>query len=225
MSVGFASRGNGHAGPNAGPTESDDACPPMREAPVAKLQGRYCDLRQLAPADYDWLYGVLMHPTNLMTFRFGGLPPSPERFGTLVWAGVSCQFVITKEGRPGDRLGVVTFYNQAERGQVASLALVLDPKVLRSPWVWEGVAMAVDHFLRVTQVRKLCFEVVEWNLFRFRGLELFGVREEGCLREQEFMDGRWWDRYLFALFRTDWEGSRAAALRRFVDASTPHLES
>jgi RimJ/RimL family protein N-acetyltransferase len=186
-----------------------------KELPIARLHGRYCDLRQLSPADYDWLYGVFMQEDNFMGFRFGGLPPSPDRFGSLVWQGVSCQFVVTREGHSLDRLGLVTFYGQMDRSQVASLALIFDSKASRHAWVWEGVVLAIDHFFRVTQVRKLCLEIPEWNLQRFRGIEAVGARHEGCLREQEFVDGRFWDRHLFALFRSDWEQARVTLLRRF----------
>jgi RimJ/RimL family protein N-acetyltransferase len=182
--------------------------------PVANINGRYCDLRQLAPTDYDWLYQLWMHPENLMTFRFGGIPPSPERFSSIVWAGVSCQFVITQEGKPADRIGLVTFYNQVERSQVAYVALVLEPHFAGMPWAWEGVALAIDHFFRATRMRKLCFEVAEWNMARLQGLEAFHVQREGCQREQEFMDGRWWDRHLFALFRDDWARCRDLVLKQ-----------
>jgi RimJ/RimL family protein N-acetyltransferase len=185
------------------------------EAPSARLRGRYCDLRQLAPTDYDWFYNVCMQPQNLMTFRFGGVPPSPDRFAGFVWQGVSCQFVITREGRPADRIGVVTFYGQNDLSQVASFATVFQTGALRSPWAWEGVVLAINHFFRITQVRKLCFEVGEWNLPRFRGFEAFGMFQEGCLREHDYMDGRWWDRYLYALFRSDWERARVAVLKQF----------
>jgi RimJ/RimL family protein N-acetyltransferase len=183
--------------------------------PTARLAGRYSALRQLAPADYEWFYAVCMQPQNLMTFRFGGIPPSPERFNAIVWQGVSCQFVITRPERAMDRVGVVTFYGQNDHSQVASLALVLHEDFWQAGWPWEGVVLAIDHFFRVTRTRKLCIELAEWNRERLGALESLGLRHEGCLREQEYMDGRYWDRDLYALFRDDWDTLRATVLKRF----------
>jgi RimJ/RimL family protein N-acetyltransferase len=183
--------------------------------PTARLVGRYCALRQLAPADYDWLYGVCMQPENLMTYRLGGIPPSPDRFAALVWQGVDCQFVVTKLDRPLDRIGLVTFYGRNDHSQVASLAVVFHQDFWQGGWPWEGVVLAIDHYFRVTRTRKLGVELAEWNLSRLGALEALGLRPEGILREHEFMDGRYWDRHLYALFRDDWTTLRATVLARF----------
>jgi RimJ/RimL family protein N-acetyltransferase len=193
------------------PSRAGNAAP----VPTAHLTGRYCALRQFAPADYEWFYGVCMQPENLMTFRFGGIPPSPDRFAAIVWQGVNCQFVVTKPDRPMDRIGAVTFYGQNDHTQVASFAVVFHQDFWQGGWPWEGVVLAIDHYFRIARTRKLCVEVAEWNLPRFAGFEAFGLRHEGCLREHEFMDGRYWDRHVYALFRDDWSALRSTVLRRF----------
>jgi hypothetical protein len=37
-------------------------------------------------------------------------------------------------------------------------------------------------------------------------------REEGCLRDHEFYQGRYWDLHIAAVYRTDWERGAIARL-------------
>ena len=39
-----------------------------------------------------------------------------------------------------------------------------------------------------------------------RVLENIGMRQEGRLREDAWMQGRWWDRLLYAILDREWTG-------------------
>ena len=49
---------------------------------------------------------------------------------------------------------------------------------------------------------------VEVYISRLRGISAFGFELEGCRREQDWLDGRHWDRHLYALFKSNWSAVR-----------------
>jgi hypothetical protein len=182
-------------------SEADGPVP----APLARLEGADCALRQLGPVDYDWVYATLMAPGVLLTHRFGGRPPSPEQFASILWSGVATQFVIHRPGQPTARAGLVSFYNHDAGNGTAWLSVLLDPEVQGVGWPWQGVVLAIDHVFRAISIRKLCIEIAEWNVPAFGGLERFGFRPEGVQVDHLYLDGRHWDVENHAVFRPEWE--------------------
>jgi RimJ/RimL family protein N-acetyltransferase len=48
------------------------------------------------------------------------------------------------------------------------------------------------------------------NLPSARVLERLGMRQEGCLRQNEYFKGRWWDTRLYAILESEWRASKPA---------------
>lgn len=165
-----------------------------------------CQIRHIVPSDYEWIFERLwLEPQSLMTHRFSGVPPSPEQLHQVLWSGVAGQFLVIRAGRPLERYGMVTFYNQNLHAQRCGIAVALSPEARGLSWPMLGAGLAVQHWFRATPTNKLWAEIPEWNMPLLKGLTLFGFQEEGCQRQHEWLDGRSWDRYLFALFRSKWE--------------------
>lgn len=168
-----------------------------------------CSIRHITPADYDWIFERLwMDPQNLMTYRFNGLPPQPEQMREHLWKGVSAQFLITRARRPQERHGLVTFYNVNHQARHAGVAVAFTEEARGIGWPMVGAGIAIEHWFRSTPCNKLWAEVPEWNEPMLRRLDLFGFEREGCQQEHEWLDGRFWNRYLYGLLRDRWAERR-----------------
>lgn len=152
--------------------------------------------------------GLWLEPANLMTYRFAGVAPNPDQFVQRLWAGVAAQYVIHRTNRPLERYGLVTLYNRERDAEHCGIALVLSEEARGIGWPFVGAGLAIEHWFRVTRCNKIWAEVPAWNLPLLDGIRLFGFVEEGVQRDHEWLDGRLWDRHLFALFRRDWEAGR-----------------
>lgn len=135
-----------------------------------------------------------------MNYRLAGVVPAPEQLIDTLWRGVDGQFLIVEEGSRGEvRHGLVTFYERDDRAGTCGLAVALAESSQGAGRPLVGIGLAIDHWFRVTPARKIWVEVPGWNISRLRGISALGFELEGCRREQDWLDGRHWDRHLYAV--------------------------
>lgn len=168
-------------------------------------RGEYA-IRHIRPSDYEWIFEELwLSPHNLMHYRLGGIPTSPEALLELLWRGVAGQFlIVASDRRSASPYGMVTFYERNDHSATCGMALALSDSARGSGGPLIGAGLAIDHWFRVTPARKLWAEVAGWNAPYLKGVRAFGFEAEGCRREHDWLDGRFWDRHLYALFREHW---------------------
>lgn len=65
----------------------------------------------------------------------------------------------------------------------------------------DSLRLAIDYCWRQLNLRRLSLEVFAHNHAALRMYEALGFREEGVLREAQFIDGQWIDIILMALHR------------------------
>jgi RimJ/RimL family protein N-acetyltransferase len=79
-------------------------------------------------------------------------------------------------------------------------------------WGVEAGALFITYLFATWSFRKLYAESLAFTW----GAVASGVervfREEGCLRDHEFYQGRYWDLHIAAVYRTDWERGAIARL-------------
>jgi RimJ/RimL family protein N-acetyltransferase len=71
----------------------------------------------------------------------------------------------------------------------------------------EGMALRTRYAFRELNLHKLMTEVNAENIASRKALERSGYRTAGTRREQEFREGKWHDRWLGEVLRSDWEKS------------------
>ena len=59
--------------------------------------------------------------------------------------------------------------------------------------------------LRLHRIWSRCIAA---SLASARVLERLGMRPEGCLRENEYFKGRWWDTRLYAILESEWRATQ-----------------
>jgi RimJ/RimL family protein N-acetyltransferase len=170
------------------------------------LQGRFVELAPLTDAGVGLLWQWETHPSNFLTYRLRGITPSAENYHRLVWDSALAQFLVMSraENRP---IGVVSGYKDDMRSGTCHIAAIYDPEVLERGQLrgdLEGVELFCEYLFRVFNMRKLYFEVFDWNLPKFGSFLYKMCSHEAHLVEHEYFDGRYWDLHVFALSRERW---------------------
>ncbi len=188
------------------------------------LRGRHVLLRPIEPADFGPLYSIELSPENIYRWRFRASTPSPEQYARSLFEGVLASFVVESTDS-GSIVGVVTCYNADLKNGVAYLAALSAEVWRRRPAAIEGIELLIDYCFQNWQFRKLYLESPEYCQVEFASAPERLLREEARLVDHEFFDGRYWDRLILALHRTDWENDlRRRASQRPPDNAEEFLD-
>jgi RimJ/RimL family protein N-acetyltransferase len=180
----------------------------MRDTPEwPGLAAGRCGLRPVLPADYEYLYRLLVGPGLGLRWRLRGVTPTPQDFPAYLGQGVLVQY-IAEDRQSRQPVGLVTAYNADFVNGHAFVAMALDPGVQRCGWSMLSLLLFVDHVFGAFNFRKLYFEVPAFNLGQFGTAIGKALEEEGRLRDHEWFDGRYWDRVYLSLTRQRWMSLR-----------------
>jgi RimJ/RimL family protein N-acetyltransferase len=174
---------------------------PPEIRPITLANARI-SLDPVTPKYYEFLYSLAIEGES--SFRWltaGGIPPI-EKFVSGLWDGVLTQFVVRDKSshRP---CGHVISYNADLHSGHAGIAVAASLEARTTGAVPEAAIIFMNYCFTVYNLRKLYLEVPEYNHPQFAsGLGKF-CREEGRLREHLYYDGRYWDRYVYAVYRDD----------------------
>jgi RimJ/RimL family protein N-acetyltransferase len=173
---------------------------PERAGP--RLQGPTVRIRPVDARDYDFLFTLYSDGDHLVRYRLRGRTPSPDAFVHHLWEQVLAQFIVeTGEGRP---VGIVSSYEPDFRNRRVHIAACAVAEFEMTGLVLEGVALLVSYLFETFDLRKICAETLEPSFAQFALGEgrIFDV--EGRLREHEYVQGRYQDLLLLAVFRDSW---------------------
>jgi len=163
------------------------------------------------PSDYDTLRALELSPDLLWRFRSRGATPAPEEWTRLRSSGVLAEFLVVRRAS-SQPIGAVFAYNASPMHGFAYIGAGNFNPARSSPLFLLGAAMFVEYLFRTWPLRKLYAEMGEYNYERFRSGSGRMFKLEGCLRQHHYLDGHYWDEYLLALYREDWE----AGSQRFL---------
>jgi RimJ/RimL family protein N-acetyltransferase len=180
------------------------------------LLGRRVILRPLFSSDYDWLYALATDQQVGRYWRFRGHTPSPETFVASIWAGVAAQFVVTKRADQ-TRIGLMQFDQFNAESGYGYLSAILHPDVLGAGWPIESLYLFVNYLFITRNLRKIYIEASGAALTNYQSAVGALLVEEGRLVDHDYVDGRFVDCHLLALYRQTWESNRASVDRFLVD--------
>jgi RimJ/RimL family protein N-acetyltransferase/acyl carrier protein len=167
------------------------------------MTGRHVRLSVIDQRHLGYLYELSLRPEVGYRWRFRGLTPSPDEFRQSMWSGVLAQFAIeTSAGKP---IGLVQAFKADFRHGYAFLAILLEPSLRKRGWPLEAPILFLNYVFTNWSFRKLYAESLEFNLVQFSSAigEMF--EQEGCLRDHEFYDGRYWDMHVLSISRDTWD--------------------
>jgi len=167
------------------------------------ISGKRVRLRPVSQADYAWLYETATSPEAGVRWRYRGATPSPESFMGSLWESVLCQYVVESQ-ETREPQGLVVAYGHSSRGMHAYVAVLASPDAVGSGRALEGAFLLLDHVFSTWNLGKVYLEVPGFNLSQFGSLTGLGFVEEARLRDHEWHDGKMWDHFTFALYRSSW---------------------
>lgn len=87
----------------------------------------------------------------------------------------------------------------------ADLGYELDPHFWGSGFATEAASRLLAFGFRDVGLHRIWAWCIAENLASARVLEKIGMRQEGHLRENEWMQGRWWDTLVYAILEQEWQ--------------------
>ncbi|MGH9090704.1 MAG: phosphopantetheine-binding protein [Acidimicrobiales bacterium] len=169
----------------------------------------------LGPVDQwtDFLYRLAIDERIGWRWRFTGAVPPRAVFEQSLWNGVLTQFVVVERARSVP-IGCVMAYNAEMNHGFAYVAAALIEEAAGSGVGIEAVDLFCGHLFACYRLRKLYFEVPDYNLGQFASSLDWLLRVEGCLRDHTYYGGRLWDRHLLALYKEDYDAATPRKLGR-----------
>ncbi|MEE9417452.1 MAG: GNAT family protein [Acidimicrobiales bacterium] len=173
-------------------------------------------IRPLVESDLPVLYQAAVQPEGAHRWRFRGRTPSPEEFRQALFSSdLLFHFVVAQSVPQETAIGYIAAYGADSWSGYCYMALqrVARPEddAPSSGVVMEGflsgIRYAFDHF----PLRKIYFEVPEYNLSLFGDVEI--VKSEGVLKEHQFYADKWWDVHVLAIWRSDWTSASKSFMK------------
>ena len=168
------------------------------QAPV--LEGQAFRLVRPAPDDIGYLYGLAADPDTGFRWRYRGSVPSFERFSSEFWAGVLVQLV-ARRIQDDQPVGHVVAYGGDMSMGHTFLGAVFQPEYTGTGLAAQAVAVFVRYLFKTFPLRKIYIEVPGFNFAQMASGEGILFHVEGALKEHDYYDGRYWDKYYCAIYR------------------------
>lgn len=177
--------------------------PPTRE-------GRWTVLSPLEKSDLPFLYGLAIDERTGFRWRHAGAVPPFDVFCQNVWNGVALQFIV-REKKGHQPIGLVQLYNVDHLQQFGYFAAAFIQETHGVGIAAEGIANFISYVFATWNLRKLYMDMPEYNVSQISGVIQRGpLALEGRFTEHSYYQGRWWDRFIFAIHRQkfiEWMGS------------------
>jgi RimJ/RimL family protein N-acetyltransferase/aryl carrier-like protein len=190
----------GHDSVTIGPAAVPGLPAGRRRSPlVPVLDSPAYRLTPVQESDLDFLYLLSTHPETGYRWRYRGNPPRPDEFAAGLWGQVLVQFV-ARDTVTGDPAGLVVAYAADLTQGFASVAAVFSPQHSGMGLAAEITTVFVRYLFHTFRLRKLYLEVpgFNWPQVSSGAGSLFQV--EGVLREHDYYAGRYWDKYMCAIY-------------------------
>jgi len=143
-------------------------------------------------------------------WRTRGVTQSPGAFESALWATDVQYLAVSRQN--GAVVSWLSLYSFEPLDQVAYCAVArLTPPALGRTFM-SSLVLFLDYCFRALSLRKVFFEVAEYNGPAFRGLVGDPLSEEGRLRKRYLADGRSWDLLMYSLTHEQLRSWRMLAL-------------
>lgn len=117
----------------------------------------------------------------------------------------SSLLVCDESGEEPEPVGNASLFRIDEQSGHGYLACWIDPDVQGEGYATTATRLVVDYAFRERRLHKVIAEAFAPNAASRRVLEKVGLREEGRLRDEKFVDGEYVDVYRFGMLESEWE--------------------
>jgi RimJ/RimL family protein N-acetyltransferase/aryl carrier-like protein len=163
------------------------------------LATRTLQLTPIQPDDIGFLYSLAAHPQTSFRWRYRGAPPAFDRFVADLWTHVLVQYVVrrTRDNQP---VGLVVAYGPDDSLSHAYVGAVFQPQHTGTGLAAQAATIFVRHLFHTFRLRKLYLEIAGFNWPQMQSGEGRLFQIEGILRGHYYYAGRYWDKYIGAIY-------------------------
>ena len=184
------------------------------------LETRLLRLRPVRPDDYAFLYGLGTDPETGFRWRYRGYVPGHEEFVRDLARESLVGFTV-EDKKSGNRAGLVTAYSADVQDGYAFVSIIMAPRYVGSGCGMEATLLFLNYLFAIWGFRKLYAEMIAFNYPAVASGEGRLFQVEGCLREHHYYNSKYWDKYLLAIYRTDFERDWRPLIARLAPKRRP----
>jgi diamine N-acetyltransferase len=175
---------------------------------------RGTSLRPVTEADLPFLFRLYTDPARchlwMSSRRVYDEREFREAWNSWIGGALGAKFIVESGQKP---VGwVMSCDGYLEHGFTKVHTILQEEDVGRGVGV-AATALLIDYLFKQLPLRKIYFEVYDYNPAVVRMWRKLGLAEEGLLKGDRFWDGAHWDLHIFALYREGWPDVRARVLR------------
>jgi len=189
------------------------------------LTGARVSLAPLVPEFIRPIYRLSISENINFRWRLHGAIPPFEAFERSLYGNILVQFAMVLTRNPRVLVGHVVAYDGNLQDGTAYLGVIRDPRL--GAGALEGVALFINYVFSHFPLRKLYVQAPEFNLPQFASAITAGLFvEEGCLKDHQYFDDRYWDMHILALYRENHRAfkDRFGRLFRGAPVSTDEVD-
>ncbi|GES31521.1 GNAT family protein [Streptomyces angustmyceticus] len=203
------------------PTPSAPVTPPLPYTPRYPIRTERLDLRPVTPDDLPAIHAYQRRPEVCRYLYWGPLDEAGSR------ASVAAKAARTTLREPGDLLqlavvvresgtlvGDVTFVWRSSEHRQGGIGYVFHPDHAGHGYATEASRALLKLGFEELHLHRVQAELDGRNTASARLLERLGMRREGHLRENEFLDGEWSDEVVYAMLAREWRARQDERARQ-----------
>ncbi|MFI1738089.1 GNAT family N-acetyltransferase [Streptomyces sioyaensis] len=195
--------------------------PPLPYTPDYPIRTERLDLRPVTQDDFAAIHAYQRIPEVCRYLYWGPLDEAGSRASvtakttrtTLRESGDILQLAVVVRAT-GVLVGDVTFVWSSREHRQGGIGYVFHPDHAGHGYATEASRALLQLGFEELQLHRIQAELDGRNIASARLLERLGMRREGHLRENEFLDGEWADEVIYAMLAREWRAQQHPAPRR-----------
>ncbi|MFJ9415521.1 GNAT family N-acetyltransferase [Streptomyces sp. NPDC101227] len=191
--------------------------PPLPYTPAYPIRTERLELRPVRTEDFEAIYAYQRLPEVCRYLYWGPYEEAESRAAvatkttrtTLRESGdiLNLAVIVRESGR---LIGDVTFFWTSAEHRQGGIGYVFHPGHGGHGYATEASRALLKLGFEDLQLHRIQAELDGRNTASARVLERLGMRREGHLRENEFLDGEWTDEVIYAMLAREWRAQRDA---------------
>ena len=175
----------------------------MSEAGSPPLETRRLRLRPVDESDIPFVYDLAVGHDTGWRWRWRGYIPTRDDV-VVEMARDSLLVLMLDDKKARNRVGLLHAYAASLHDGYVYVGVVTASQYIGTGWGSEGFLLFANYLFSVWDFRKIYVEIPAFNVGQAvaRDSELFEV--EAHFKDHHYYDGRYWDKYVWALPRERW---------------------
>ncbi|TJZ52813.1 GNAT family N-acetyltransferase [Streptomyces piniterrae] len=193
------------------PTPPTPPTPPLPYTPDYPIRTDRLDLRPVTADDFEAIHTYQRRPEVCRYLYWGPFDEDGSRASvatkaartTLRESGDILQFAVVVRAT-GQLVGDVTFVWTSREHRQGGIGYVFNPDFAGRGYATEAARALLKLGFEDLRLHRIQAELDGRNTASANLLERLGMRREGHLRENEFLDGEWADEVVYAMLAREW---------------------